>query len=116
MKNFTITFKCSVCGLPTENTLTLSTKFWHEETGVNRITGKHWSYGYVDIRHESCELMHGSFKAMTEEYMEKVDKDPKKAEDFVKANRKKGDFNREMTKELEKLEEKNGIIIKNNKQ
>lgn len=110
MNNFTITFNCNVCGLPTSNTLVLSTKYWDEKTGLNRITGKHWSEDYSDVRHESCELEHGSFKEMVNEYLEKVSSDPFEAELFVKVTRKKADFDTELAKKVDKLKEKNDII------
>ncbi len=95
----------------------MSTKFWNAETGINHITGKHWSDGYADNRHESCELAHGSFKEMADEYLLKVKNDPGEAESFVKKNRKKADFDKELAKKVEKLEDlmkKGGIIIPNN--
>jgi hypothetical protein len=104
--NFTVNFICDVCGLPTADSVVLSTKFWDENTGLNLQTGLHWREGYIDHRHSTCEQTHGSFKEMVDEYREKIKDDFGEAEQFVVKNRKKGDFNRELRKEIIKKEEK----------
>lgn len=102
---FTVELVCDVCGLPTSDTLTLDTFFWDEETGTKKDDGKHWSENYADHRHTQCEIDHGSFKEMVDEYRLKVKDDGLEAEEFVKQNRKKGDFNRELDKKIIKDEE-----------
>jgi len=102
--DFSIQFVCSVCGLPTGDSLSLDTKFWDEQTGINLTDGRHWASDYVDNRHKQCEIDHGSFKEMVEEYQKNLKASPQQAEDFVKENRKRVDFDREVEKILESEE------------
>jgi len=97
---FTVYFTCDVCGIETNNYLVLDTKFWDEVTGLSLKTGKHWSVNYADHRHTQCEIDHGSFKEMTSEYEKKMKVTPQEAEDFVKQNRKRVDFDKKLTKVL----------------
>lgn len=60
------------------------------------------SQGIVDQRCTDCNQTHGTFRELLEEYKEKTGDDEGKAEAFVKVNRKRTDFDKELEKELKK--------------
>jgi hypothetical protein len=103
-KDITLNFICDVCGLPTGDTLVINTRYWDEETGVNIITGEHWSKNYVDHRHKACEQTHGVFKEMVEEYHKNVNQNWEEAEEFVKTYRKREDFDVALENRIQEIE------------
>jgi len=97
---FQVEFTCDVCGLPMGNSLTLSEGFWNPETGRNLADNRYWKDDYVDVRHTQCEIDHGAFEEMFDQYIKEVNNDPLEAEDFVKKNRKRKDFDKAKDKIL----------------
>lgn len=84
-----INLNCGICGTKTgEHTLDPKFGWTGKETPEN--------LGYVDVRCDSCRAIHGEFKDMVEEYRMKIHDDPIEAENFIKVNRKKADFDAQM--------------------
>lgn len=93
--------KCVICGTIIGEVIVSSKFGWNANTATEQKYKE--ENGIVDNRCTECETIHGSFKKLTEEYINKTGKDPMTAENFVKANRKRVDFDRELEKELKKL-------------
>lgn len=89
---FKVFLKCSVCGQDTEDFLILSEFNYSPLTGCKYEDGRHWSADFADHRHTTCEQQHGSFREMVDEYRVLIKDDWLEAENFVKQNRKRGDF------------------------
>lgn len=110
-RDFKVYLICNVCGLATEDFVTLNTRFYDEATGIKYEDGKHWASDFADHRHALCELQHGSFKEMVQEYHKNVKPDWVEAENFVKANRKREDFDVAIVSKIQEVEmAKNGGI------
>lgn len=100
---YIINLNCGICGTKTGKH-TLDSKFgW---------TGKESpeSLGYVDIRCDACRSEHGEFKDMVEEYQATVNPDPMEAENFVKENRTRTEFDAQIAP----LVESSAQLQKNN--
>ncbi len=67
--------------------------------------------GIVDQRCSDCNVTHGTFRELLEEYKKQTGEDESKAEAFVKENKKREDFDKELTKKVEA--KKRGIINDN---
>jgi DNA-directed RNA polymerase subunit RPC12/RpoP len=53
---------------------------------------------FIDIRCDSCLITHGSFQELTADFIKQTGQTPNEAESFVKANRKRADFDKELKK------------------
>lgn len=83
---FTIDVKCGLCQAKIGENVVSS------EFGWTREKAKAEALGFIDVRCNSCEATHGSFKEMVETYVKDAEASYLDAENFVKQNRKKGDF------------------------
>lgn len=88
---FTLDINCSICGIKIGE-MTFSHKYKDPKTTTVE------SEGFVDNRCTQCEVDHGSFKEMMEEYVLKGKGTPQEAEDFVKENRKRKEFDKAIIK------------------
>ena len=105
MPKFIQQLNCGICGIITGE-IELSSEFgWIDDDNFEKM-------GIADVRCSSCELTHGKFKKMVEEYRQKIKNDGIEAEMFVKNNKKQSDFNTALNIEIENLKnnEKNVII------
>ena len=68
---------CNICGF---------------ECGEIVFDGKFIEQNFADIRCDNCNKNHSTFKELERAYMNKTGKGEAEAEEFVKKNRKKADF------------------------
>lgn len=100
MEHYIIKLHCHIC---------------NAEIGEASVPSKHWTaeeateenYNTrtktVDNRCTQCESDHGSYKELEAEYRKKTGEDGNAAEAFIKANRKRSDFDREIAKKGDKI-------------
>lgn len=87
---FDIDLHCDFCKKLIGTASVSSTNGWTIETSTEEAYKI--QYGIVDNRCSNCEELHGSFKDMTISYMEQTGDDWTQAEEVVKANPSKVDF------------------------
>ena len=92
MKNrpHNLIMSCQICGAEVGST--------YSELSLDEFRAKN---NIVDQRCSDCNLTHGTFRELLDEYKDKMKEDESKAEVFVAKNRKRADFDKELKKELD---------------
>ena len=95
IENIVVDINCDFCGSKFGED-TFSTQWgWTRSSAIAEVAVR-----YVDKRCEACIKVHGDFKKLAEEFMEKTQKDWAEAETFVRANPKRELFDAEIVNHL----------------
>lgn len=97
-KTYTIDLKCGLCGTKTGEHVVSA------EFGWTKATATTDTFGFVDIRCDSCILTHGAFKTLAEEFVQKTGNDWVAAEAFVKNFPMRSTFAVELKKKVDAIE------------
>lgn len=87
---YIIKLNCSFCGKPQSEAVVSAQFGWTQQNAT--AENYKLKHGIVDTRCDSCVVEHGDFKAMVEAYVDQTGDDWAHAEEAVKANPSKADF------------------------